>query len=104
MADPDRTTPTSDSSWIAWQLMHLSFQLGFIKATANRTLAICEQMLMILTARPEPPLSGPTTWRETAGQIRGWIEGAVLLHKLWQTFKKVPWWLLFVLAKWLHLF
>jgi hypothetical protein len=52
MAEPE-TTKTSESSWIAWQLMHLSFEIGFIRATTGRTLAICEQTLTLIQVQPE---------------------------------------------------
>jgi hypothetical protein len=55
MAEPV-TTKTSESSWIAWQLMHLSFEIGFIRATTSRTLAICEEIrtrVMAMEASPQ---------------------------------------------------
>jgi hypothetical protein len=84
MAEPDRTTPTSDSSFVAWQLMHLSFQIGFIKAMLSR----CEQMLTILTVAKPPPSSGRMTWREALQRAKNWGEGLELVGRVWRL---APW-------------
>ena len=108
MGEHQQPTQTSAESWTAWQLMHLSFEIGFIKAVANRTLAICEDTRSRLMAMETQP-TGQANWLMSLRQsAKEWFEHYELLQKIWRLYRALPWgWLatgLYALARWLHVF
>lgn len=98
MVQPNSPKKTSGDSSLAWQIMHISFRLGYLQATANQILAAVTEQRTARTPR-------------RSGRMRERF-AKVTIHLRWRDLKELyarwrdgPWGLLGLglwgLAKWL---
>lgn len=102
-ADHPTKLPSGDSS-LSWQIMHISYKIGYLQRT-------CDLILAAVTARPTAPPT-PTATRRS-GRMKDRL-GKIVIHLHWQDIRRLydrwrngPWGLLGLalwgLAKWLGL-
>ena len=82
-ADRPTKPPSGDSS-LSWQIMHISYKIGYLQRT-------CDQILAAVTARPTEPeatQSGLAAWWRRAKDA---LSNILLLYRAWRVWRAISW-------------